>query len=129
MKKGVFAAGALALAFSSVASAGNVSSTLRISPGSNVCLLQDMSADNAVFAAGTVQPRPDGSRPPIRFRLRRSLNGQPGSFTNAAEELTRDFSFAADSVTRGDLIPGTFRLCAFNPQSVPVTAKLDLRTS
>lgn len=129
MKKGAFAAGALALVLSNVASAGNVSSTLRLSPGSNVCLLGDMSAINAVFAAGTVQTRPDGSRPPIRFRLRRSVNGQPGSFTTVAEELTTDFSFAADAVTRSDLIPGAFRLCAFNPQSVPVSAKLDLRTS
>ncbi|MCP3142794.1 hypothetical protein [Pyxidicoccus xibeiensis] len=103
--------------------------TLRIAPGSNVCLLQDESALNAVFAAGTVQPRPDGSRPPVRLRLRRSLLGQTGTFSAAAEEVTADFSFAADEVTRPDLVPGTFRLCAFNPQAVAVSAKLDLRTS
>jgi hypothetical protein len=129
LKKGVLAAGALALVVPTVASAGNVSATLRVSPGSNVCLLQDMSAINGLLAAGTVQPRPDGSRLPIRFRLRRSVNGQPGSFTTVEEELTTDFSVSGDAVTRGDIIPGTFRLCAFNPQSVPVSAKLDLRTS
>ncbi|RKH57735.1 hypothetical protein D7V93_18045 [Corallococcus llansteffanensis] len=121
--------GALALAFSNLAWAGNQVATLRIAPGSNVCLLQDESAINSVFAAGTVQTRPDGSRPPVRFRLRRSLIGQPGTFSNAAEEVTTDFSFGADSVTRPNLVPGTFRLCALNPESVAVSAKLDLRTS
>ncbi|RKG93962.1 hypothetical protein D7V97_39575 [Corallococcus sp. CA053C] len=129
MIRGTFAAGALALVVSNLAWAGNQSATLRIAPGSNVCLLQDELAVNAVFAAGTVQPRPDGSRPPVRFRLRRSLIGQPGTFSNAAEEVTTDFSFAADAVTRSDLVPGTFRLCALNPQAVAVSAKLDLRTS
>jgi hypothetical protein len=129
MKKGVFAVGALALAVSSVAWAGNASATLRVSPGANVCLLEDMSAINGLLASGIVQPRPDGSRLPIRFRVRRSLLGQPGTFTTVAEEITTDFSLSGDSVTRGDIIPGTFRLCAFNPQSVPVTAKLELRTS
>ncbi|MFP2904218.1 hypothetical protein ACLESD_03905 [Pyxidicoccus sp. 3LFB2] len=129
MKRGTFALGALALVFSNLAWAGNQAATLRIAPGSNVCLLQDESAINGVLAAGTVQPRADGSRPPVRFRLRRSLLGQTGTFSAAAEELTADFSFAADSVTRPDLVPGTFRLCAFNPQSVSVSARLDLRTS
>lgn len=129
MMRGTFAVGALALVVSNMAWAGNQSATLRIAPGSNVCLLQDESAVNAVFAVGTVQPRPDETRPPVRFRLRRSLIGQPGTFSTAAEEVTTDFSFAADSVTRSDLVPGTFRLCALNPLTVAVSAKLDLRTS